>query len=115
MSNPNFTPMTDQQREEAKQKRLNDQQFARENYKITYSDEGFWREKASQYGLRMPGWWVSGSETKYIRRACKKLGIDVNSFIESTGFSNLSEFARNNAKFTAFAMVGLVIEHFIEK
>lgn len=106
-----LVPMTDEQREESKQKRLKDQQFARENYKITYQDEGFWREKVSEYGLRMPSWWVSGSETKYIRRACKKLGVDVNSFVESTGFSNLAELARNNPTFTAFGLVGLVIEY----
>lgn len=105
-----LVPMTDEQREESKQKRLKDQQFARESYKISYADGVFWREKASEYGLRMPSWWVGGSETKYIRRACKKLGIDVNSFVESTGFNNLSELARNNAKFTAFGLVGLVIE-----
>ena len=110
MSKSHLVPITVEQREESKQKRLKDQQFARENYQITYQDEGFWREKASEYGLRMPSWWVGGSETKYIRRACKKLGVDVNSFVESTGFSNLGELARNNAKWTAFGLVGLVIE-----
>ena len=40
-----LVPITAEQREESKQKRLKDQQFARENYQITYADEGFWREK----------------------------------------------------------------------
>ena len=34
----------------------------------------------------------------------------MNSFLESTGFSNLREFANNNEKMTAVAGVGLLLE-----
>lgn len=114
MSNPNFTPMSDTQREEVRLKRLADQEYAKENLITTYKDEQFWRGNASKVGLRLPGWWIPSSETKYIRRACKRLGVDVNLFVESTGFSNLNHLVKANSKWTALGMVGLCIEFAIE-
>jgi hypothetical protein len=110
MSNPNFTPMSQEQREEVRLKRIADQEYARENLNISYADEQFWRDKASTFGLRLPLWWIPASETKYVRRACKRLNIEVSDFVESTGFSNLNQFVQNNARWTALAMVGLVLE-----
>lgn len=110
MSNPSFTPMSQEQREEIRLKRIADQEYAKEHLKTEYMDENYWRETASKYGLRLPGWWISSSEVKYIRRACKKVGVEVSDFIESTGFSNLNQLAANNPTFTALAMVGLVLE-----
>lgn len=114
MSNPNFTPITPEQREQAKQQRLIDQQYAQENLNISYADEQFWRDKASTFGLRMPLWWIPSSETKYVRRACKKLNVDVNDFVTSTGFSNLNQLVKANSKWTALGMVGLCIEFALE-
>lgn len=86
-------------------------EYARNNLKLDWADENYWRETASKYGLRLPGWWIPSSEVKYIRRACKKVGVEVNDFIDSTGFSNLNQLAANNPTFTALAMVGLLLEY----
>lgn len=102
--------MTDEQRQAVKDKREEAQEYAKVNLKTEYVDENYWRETASKYGLRLPGWWIPSSEVKYIRRACKKLDIEVSDFIASTGFSNLNQLAENNPRFTALAMVGLVVE-----
>jgi hypothetical protein len=112
--NPDFKPMTDQQREEAHLKRLADQEYAVNHLIIEYKDADYWRSLASEQGLKMPNWWIKGVEAKYIRRACKKLGIDVAEYVESTGFKNLKEFTENNEKWTAFAHVGLVLEFYKE-
>lgn len=114
MSNPNFVPMNQEQREQVKLKRIADQEYAREHLYTEYKDEMFWRDNASKAGLRLPGWWIPSSETKYIRRACKKLDVDVNSFVESTGFSNLNQLVKANSKWSAVGMVGLCIEFAIE-
>ena len=114
MSNPSFTPMSQEQREAVRLKRIADQEYARENLNISYADEQFWRDKASTFGLRLPLWWIPSSETKYIRRACKKLNIDINDFITSTGFSNLNQLVKANSKWTALGMVGLCIEFALE-
>lgn len=111
MSNPNFKPMDEQQREEARLKRVADQEWAKLNLNTSYADEQFWREQSSLFGIRLPMWWKPASDTKYVRRACKKLGIEVAQFVESTGFSNLNQFVRNNPRWSALAVVGLCIEY----
>ena len=113
--NPDFKPMSEEQRETARFKRLEDQEYARQNLNISYADEQFWRDKASTFGLRLPLWWIPSSETKYVRRACKKLNIDINDFIASTGFSNLNQLVKANSSWTALGMVGLCIEFALEK
>lgn len=109
-----LVPMTDEQREESKQKRLKDQQFARENLYISSKDEQFHRDLAAKFGVRMPSWWIPGSEVKYIRRACKKLNVEVSDFVESTGFKNVKELAEFNPKWSAFGLVSLVLEWYSE-
>lgn len=111
MSNPSFTPMTEQQREEVRLKRIADQEWAKEHLGTSYADEQFWREKASEFSIRLPMWWKPASDTKYVRRACKKLGIDIKDFVTSTGFSNINQFVQNNPRWSALAMVGLCIEY----
>lgn len=105
-----LVPMTDEQRQAVKNKRISSQEYAKVNLKTEYIDENYWRDTASKYGLRLPGWWIPSSEVKYIRRACKKVGIEVSDFIDSTGFSNLNQLAESNPTFTALSMVGLVLE-----
>lgn len=111
MSNPNFTPMSDAQREEVRLKRIADQEYAKEHLHIKYQDEDFWKERSSFYGFRMPMWWIPASETKYVRRACKKLGVKVEDFVYSSGFSNLNQLVSVNPTWTAFGMVGLCIDY----
>lgn len=115
MSNPSFTPMTEQQREEVRLKRIADQEYAKENLILDRLDEPYWKAEASARGIRMPQWHILGTEVKYVKRACKKLGIDVKEYVESTGFKTLREFAESNSKFNAVAQVGLVIEYAVSK
>lgn len=105
-----LVPMTEEQREQIKQKRIADQEYAKANLKLDYADSGYWSEIASKYKLTMPHWYIPASATKYIRRACKKTGVDMDKFIESTGFSNLNQFVNANPTWTAVATVGLVLE-----
>lgn len=106
-----LVPMTDEQRQEVKDKRIADQEYAKEHLNTSYADEEFWREKASEFSIRLPMWWKPASDTKYARRACKKLGIDIKDFVASTGFSNINQFVQNNPRWSALAVVGLCIEY----
>lgn len=115
MSNPTFTPMSDSQREEVRLKRVAHQEYAKEHLILDRPDEAYWKAEASARGIRMPQWHILGNEIKYIKRACKKLGIDVKEYTESTGFKTLKEFAEVNHKFNAVAQVGLVIEYAVSK
>jgi len=110
-----FTPMTDVQREEVRLKRIADQEYAKEHLQLDRPDEAYWKSEASARGIRMPQWHILGTEVKYVKRACKKLGVDVKEYTESTGFKTLKEFAETNHKFNAVAMVGLAIEYAVAK
>lgn len=110
-----LVPMTDEQREAAKEKRITDQEYAKQNLILDRPDEPYWKSIAAERGIRMPQWHILGTEVKYVKRACKKLGIDVKEYTESTGFKTLKEFAETNHKFNAVAMVGLAIEYAVDK
>ena len=110
MSNPNFTPITDIQREQAKQQRLVDQEYARNNLKIDYIDQPHWVALASKYNCKLPGWWYPSSDVKYLRRVAKKANFDLNVFVESTGCSNIKEYADLNSNWTVLGLVGTLLE-----
>lgn len=110
MSNPSFTPMTEQQREEVRLKRITDQEWAKENLKDNFADEPVWRSLGSDYSVRFPQRHVPGTELKYLKRACKKLGLEISTFLESTGFSTLKQFAQANKTYPSWALVGLILE-----
>jgi hypothetical protein len=105
-----FTPMTEEQRAQAKLKREADQQYARTHLKTEYVDQQHWSTLASKYSCKLPGWWYPITDIKYMRRVAKKAGVDINVYVESTGFGNLKEFAQANQKLTAVAGVGLLLE-----
>ena len=111
MSNPNFTPMNEEQREAVRLKRIADQEWAGENLKDDFADEAVWRNLASDKNIRMPQRHIPGTDLKHMKRACKKLNIEISSFLESTGFSTLKQFANANVKWPSWALVGLILEY----
>ena len=110
MSNPNFVPMSDEQREAIRLKRLADQGWAKENLMDNFSDESYWRSLGSDYGVRFPQRHVPGSELKHLKRTCKKLDVEISDFLESTGFSTLKQFTQANEKWPSWALVALILE-----
>lgn len=110
MSTEHLVRMTDEQRQQAKEKREAAQLWAKCNLKDDFSDETFWRALSSDYGVRLPLRHVPGSELKYLKRACKKLNVEVNDFLVSTGFSTLKHFSQANDKWPSWALVGLILE-----
>lgn len=115
MSNPNFAPITGQQREQAKQQRLIDQEFARNNLKVTYIDQPHWVSLASKYNCKLPLWWKPSSDVKYLRRVAKKANFDLNLFVESTGCSNIKEYADLNSNWSVLGLVGTLLEFIDEQ
>lgn len=95
----------------AKAKREAQIEFANKNLKLDFADATHWRSLASAHGVRLPAWYIPGSELKHIRRACRRLGIGSEGMREATGFSRAEDFASANPKWPAFALVGLLLEH----
>lgn len=95
----------------AKEKRDAQIAFANLHLKLDFADSAHWRELASKYGVRMPAWYIPGSELKHIRRACRRMEIGSEGMRDATGFANAEEFAKANPSWPAFALVGLLLEH----
>lgn len=114
MNNPNFAPITDEQREQAKQQRLIDQEYARNNLKINYVDQPHWVTLAAKYNSKLPGWWYPSSDIKYLRRIAKKANFDLNLFVDSTGCSNIKEWVNLNSNYTALGAAGSLLEYIDE-
>lgn len=110
----NFTPITEEQRQQAKQQRLVDQEFARNNLKINYTDQTHWVSLAAKYNSKLPLWWKSASDVKYLRRIAKKANFDLNIFVESTGCSNIKEWVNLNPTYTALGVAGPLLEFIAE-
>lgn len=86
--------------------------FAEENMVLDYADEKYWRETASSLGVRLPSIYEVGP--KSVRKMAKKLKVDINDFVSSTGFTSLKDLCDANPKWNSFAICGLLIEWIIE-
>lgn len=112
MSNPNFQPMTEEQRAQAKETRQAKKILAEQTLKLEYADENHWASLASKYSVRLPVYYQPSSEIKYVRRIAKKLNIDINEFLSSTGYSNVKSLVLANPTWTARAICGVLLEFY---
>jgi hypothetical protein len=112
MSNSNFTPMTEEQRQQAKETRDAKKLLAEQTLKLEYADENHWAALASKYSVRLPVYYQPSSEIKYVRRIAKKLNADINEFLSSTGYSNIKSLASANPTWTARAICGTFLEFY---
>ena len=112
-----LTALTPDQRQEAVEKA----KLAREQKKLDcshirteYADLPHWRELASKYGIRLPTAHFPATDVKYVKRAARKVDIDIKDYAESTGCKTLKEFAELNESWSSQAMVGLFLEWYDE-
>lgn len=107
-----FTPEQRLQfQEAARQKRLQQIEFAEKHLRNQFADDAHWRELASKHGIRLPAWYVPGTDLKHIRRALRKLGMGSQGMRECTGFARAEDFAAANPNWPAYALIGLLLEH----
>lgn len=111
----NIANMTPEQREENRQKGVEVRKAKVElakAFKQEYADEDHWRMLASKYGVRLPQKHIHNSEVKYIKRACKKLGVDTKQYLDHCGANTLVGLVEMNTDYLAYAEVGLVLEYY---
>ena len=111
MSNPEFV-MTDEQREKSKQARIAKRIWSEENLQQDFLDVQVWRDLASKHSVRLPISYAAGTETKYYKRITKQLGVELERFVEETGYKTIKQFAQANIKWKAYAICGLILEWF---
>lgn len=85
--------------------------LAGEDIKQDYVDLPHWRTLASEFGIRLPSTYLPATETKHIRRALKKLNIEVSDWLEVQGFTKIADFGIANPEHSAVLEVGLALEY----
>lgn len=115
-----LTEITPEQRQQyleqgriARQERI---KWAETNLDMEYGeDETEWRRLCALYKFRMPQRHIPNSETKYIRRLFKHLGVDIKEYLEDCGVTTLKQLNDMNPREPAFASVGFVLEWYNER
>jgi hypothetical protein len=92
-------------------------QEAAKNLKQDFNsaDVSAWKELASKHGVRLPSYTAPWTETKYIKRTMKKLGVDPKEYLESCGVTTIKKLVEMNPDTPAFFEVGLLLEWYDEK
>lgn len=107
--NPDFK-MTDEQREKSRLARVAKRLWSEENLQQDFLDVQIWRDLASKHSVRLPISYAAGTETKYYKRVTKQLGVELERFVEETGYKTIKQFAQANIRWPAYAICGLILE-----
>ena len=91
-------------REKAKESKAA-KKLAGEALKQDWADEAYMRSLASEYGVRLPATFIPNTETKYLRRAASKIGLDIKVYLEDAGAKNLKELVEMNPNTPAWVEV----------
>lgn len=108
-----LTGITDQQRAEMLAKAALAKEIKKANAIniVKLIDTPYHRELASLYGIRLPTANCQSNELKFVKRAARKLDVDINVWVkEVVGAKNLGEVALLNPNIGAAGMVGLLLE-----
>lgn len=107
--------ITEEMKQAAQQAKKDKIAYAKENLKLEWADEKHWKFLAQSYGVRLPAYYHPSSDTKYARRLVKKLGGDLNEYLEYSGCRTLKELASLNPTQNAVAFCGFILEWWHEK
>lgn len=111
MSNLHFKVMTDEDRIRSAQIKEEKKQWALVNLKQDFEDLPVWKEIASRYSVRLPIYYAAGTELKFVKRMAKKLEVNIDDFLENTGFTTLKQMAVVNTTWPSYALCGLLLEY----
>jgi len=75
-----------------------------------FADASHWRHLAQIYGVRLPAWYVPGSDPRSIRRAARTLGITSDDLADVFGVRAVTALAALNPEYPAWALIGLLLE-----
>lgn len=90
------------------------QELARKTLRLDFADAPHWRALAAAAGIRLPAWYVR-TTAGGIRRFCARLGLDLAAIEDATGCGSYRELASMNPTWPLFAVVGLLLEHHVER
>lgn len=111
MSNSNFKVMSDEDRLKSAQVKEEKKQWALVNLKQDFEDLQVWKDLASKHSVRLPIYYAAGTEIKFVKRMAKKLEVNIDNFLEATGFTTLKQMAMCNITWPSYALCGLLLEY----
>lgn len=111
MSNLSFKVMTEEDRAKASEVKEHKKQWALANLKQDFEDLQTWKDLASKHSVRLPIYYAAGTEIKFIKRMAKKLGVNIDEFLGSTGFTTLKQMALSNITWPSYALCGILLEY----
>lgn len=111
MSNLNFKVMSDEDRMKSARIKEEKKQWALVNLKQDFEDLQVWKDLASKHSVRLPIYYAAGTEIKFVKRMAKKLGVNIDDFLDSTGFSTLKQMAVTNITWPSYALCGILLEY----
>lgn len=82
--------------------------------KQDFLDLSVWKGLASKYGVRLPRYYIPNTETKYLKRLFKTVGVDIQEYLDACGVSTLKQLVRLNPDYPAYAEVGIALEYIDE-
>lgn len=109
----NLPTLTPEQRAEMLEKARLSREMKKENSAniVVSLDDKYWRETASSLGVRMPPAVAQSHEFKWLKRAAKKLDVDIGTWVkEVTGCTSLQQIADLNKNIGAVGVQGLFLE-----
>lgn len=95
--------------QKSKAKRQAKREWAEKNLRMSWADESFHRDLASQYGYRLPNINEQAS-SKFVNRFLKKFNLDKNWYQDHTGFKSGNDESRANPTMTACESIGILLE-----
>lgn len=108
--------ITEEMKQAAQQAKKDKIAYAKEHLDLDWGDdEKHWKSLGKLYNVRLPAYYHSSEETKYARRLFKKLGGDMNEYLEYSGCRTLKELVSLNPTHNAVAFCGFILEWWHEK
>ena len=109
----NLPTLTKEQRAELLEKARLSRELKKANSEniVVSLDDRYWRDTASSLGVRMPPAVAQAHEFKWLKRAAKKLDVDIGAWVkEVTGCTSLQQIADLNKNIGAVGVQGLFLE-----
>lgn len=72
-------------------------------------DLSHWRELASKHNVKLPTYYLDGSNTKYLKRLFKAVDIDINLWLDDQQMK-LGDFHKLNPSWPVYATYGTALE-----
>ena len=110
----NLPELTKEQRQEFLEKAKASKQLKRDkalSLNQNLKDKDHWTALASSFGVRLPVYYIGPDEaSKYLKRIAKKLDVNIEEYIESTGYDNIKQLSLANPTYPCYAICGLFLE-----